>query len=716
MKKLLISLLLIPAIALAQSYPTPTFNSLNLQTPLTPANGGTGTTSATGTGSVVRSASPSISSPTLTGTPSVSAVNANLAINDSGGSNSAGVTFQAAGSPLFALHSNSVGNLYIDRYTSGTYRDSPFSMSSSTGAVTLSDGLNVGGSLSASGATFSSGISANGVTSTSNFVGPNAYSIYTSTGINNGGGIQVFDASHGNYVGILNNGTTVGQFGSYGATIGSSVYPTIVAPINTTATTTNGSANITVTSAAGITTGMGVYGSFSPNQCSGNETGFMGVYVTAVSGTTVTMSCPANATNSTPVAVQFGQQRYSPTSTLIASDIGAETLKVGSASQGNSASWLNQISTGQDYRLTSAAQIVSPPGGGYGITVASRTSDATGGAVAFPLQALFFADSGNPLGSEVAYFQSNLNPATSGYGPHIQFEQTIESGWTPGPEDPYTTNAVNATIAHRIDCGSGGPGGVGPTDQNCTTAIDVVPNNEPFLNGIVFANGSLASSGGRNALSMPLNYATTWFSGANQYSAFITSNSAGSMLLGTPSGGQYNFQINGSTSVQINSGGVNGAIGQTSPAAGSFTNLASSGAVNLAGSPGTAAAAGMIGEVKSAAFSNTSMTTSTVTNLTSVNLTAGVYLVWGSATYSTGTGATLSASLAGVSQNSGSLPALGTYFQSSSSVGPGLASTASAPMQFITLSSASTIYLAGDAIFSGGSVTASGFLAALRIH
>ncbi|WP_186157964.1 hypothetical protein [Burkholderia gladioli] len=652
MKKFLLSLLLIPALALAQSYPTPTFNSLNLQTPLTPVNGGTGTTSATGTGSVVRSASPSISSPTFTGSPSVSTVNANLTINDSGGSNSAGVTFQAAGSTLFALHSNSVGNLYIDRYTSGTYRDSPFSISSSTGAVTLSDGLTV------SGAT--------------------------------------------------NTGTPT--------TVGTSLYPTIVAPINTTATTTNGSANITVTSAAGITTGMGVYGSFSPNQCSGNETGFMGVYVTAVSGNTVTMSCPANATNSTPVAVQFGQQRYSPTSTLLVNDVGAQTIKVGSASQGNSAAWLNQISTGQDYRLTSAAQIVSPPGGGYGITVAARTSDATGGAVAFPLQALFFADSGNPLGSEVAYFQSNLNPATAGHGPHIQFEQTIESGWTPGPEDPYTINAVNATIAHRIDCGSGGPGGVGPTDQSCTTAIDIVPNNEPFLNGIVFANGSLDSSGGRNALAMPLNYATTWFSAANQYSAFVTSNAAGSMLFGTPSGGQYNFQINGTTSVQVNSGGVNGAIGQTTPAAGAFTSLTSSGAVNLAGSAGTAAAAGTIGEVKSASFSNTSMTTSTVTNLTSVNLTAGVYLVWGSATYSTGTGATLNASLAGVSQTSGSLPALGTYFQSSSTVGPSLASTANAPMQFITLSSASTIYLTGEAIFSGGSVTTSGFLAALRIH
>ncbi|MDR6389245.1 hypothetical protein [Paraburkholderia phenoliruptrix] len=468
---------------------------------------------------------------------------------------------------------------------------------------------------------------------------------------------------------------------------------------------------------------MGVYGSFSPNQCSGNETGFMGVYVTAVSGTTVTMSCPANATNATPVAVQFGQQRYSPTSTLIASDIGAETLKVGSASQGNSASWLNQISTGQDYRLTSAAQIVSPPGGGYGITVASRTSDATGGAVAFPLQALFFADSGNPNGSEVAYFQSNLNPATAGHGPHIQFEQTIESGWAPGPEDPYTINAVNATIAHRIDCGSGGPGGVGPADQSCTTAIDIVPNNQPFLNGIVFANGSLDSSGGLNAMAMPLNYAATWFSAANTYSAFVTSNVAGRMLFGTPSGGQYNFQVNGITAANITSTGLNNtAVGQTTAAAGNFTTLGASGLATLSGgiagnTTGTAASAGTIGEVPSATFSSVNMTTSgTVQNLTSINLTAGVYLVWGSATYTVGTGATMNIWLAGVSQTSATLPAAGTYFQSNGSITATGAATANAPMYLLTLSSAKTIYLTGDAIFSGGAVTATGFLAALRIH
>jgi hypothetical protein len=69
MKKLFSALLIVPAIAFAQSYPAPTFNSIVLQNPLTPANGGTGATTSTGTGSAVLSNSPSLTTPNL-GTPS----------------------------------------------------------------------------------------------------------------------------------------------------------------------------------------------------------------------------------------------------------------------------------------------------------------------------------------------------------------------------------------------------------------------------------------------------------------------------------------------------------------------------------------------------------------------------------------------------------------------------------------------------------------------
>ncbi|MDR6421261.1 hypothetical protein J2801_003549 [Paraburkholderia phenoliruptrix] len=69
MKKIVIAALLVPMAALAQSFPSPTFNSLTLQNPLTAANGGTGTTTSTGSGSVVLSNSPTLTAPNL-GTPS----------------------------------------------------------------------------------------------------------------------------------------------------------------------------------------------------------------------------------------------------------------------------------------------------------------------------------------------------------------------------------------------------------------------------------------------------------------------------------------------------------------------------------------------------------------------------------------------------------------------------------------------------------------------
>lgn len=60
----------------SQTYPTPTFSTLTLIHPLTPANGGTGVTSATGSGSVVLSDSPTLVTPDLGAPTSLSLVNA----------------------------------------------------------------------------------------------------------------------------------------------------------------------------------------------------------------------------------------------------------------------------------------------------------------------------------------------------------------------------------------------------------------------------------------------------------------------------------------------------------------------------------------------------------------------------------------------------------------------------------------------------------------
>lgn len=58
---------LFSSIAFAQTFPSPTFNSLTLQNPLSVSSGGSGASSSTGAGSLVLSTSPTIASPTVTG-------------------------------------------------------------------------------------------------------------------------------------------------------------------------------------------------------------------------------------------------------------------------------------------------------------------------------------------------------------------------------------------------------------------------------------------------------------------------------------------------------------------------------------------------------------------------------------------------------------------------------------------------------------------------
>ncbi|RQV56087.1 glycosyl hydrolase family 28-related protein [Burkholderia cenocepacia] len=106
MKKLLTFFLLVPLIALGQTYPSPTLNSLTLQTPLTVANGGTGATSSTGSGSVVLSTAPSIANLTITGAltatglvslPSLAVQAANTVIANATGSSASPTAFAMPG-------------------------------------------------------------------------------------------------------------------------------------------------------------------------------------------------------------------------------------------------------------------------------------------------------------------------------------------------------------------------------------------------------------------------------------------------------------------------------------------------------------------------------------------------------------------------------------------------------------------------------------------
>ncbi|WP_124480189.1 hypothetical protein [Burkholderia stagnalis] len=129
------------------------------------------------------------------------------------------------------------------------------------------------------------------------------------------------------------------------------------------------------------------------------------------------------------------------------------------------------------------------------------------------------------------------------------------------------------------------------------------------------------------------------------------------------------------------------------------------------------AQAGSIGEYVAATFTSFSLTNNTNQNLTSISLTAGDWDVTGHALFQTGTGATMTAEVLGVSLTSSTLPAIGNYWQGSTSItGTGGAQSGIAPVQRLSLASTTTVYLVVLALFSGGTSTATGFIRARRVR
>jgi hypothetical protein len=96
---------------------------------------------------------------------------------------------------------------------------------------------------------------------------------------------------------------------------------------------------------------------------------------------------------------------------------------------------------------------------------------------------------------------------------------------------------------------------------------------------------------------------------------------------------------------------------------------------------GDTAQAGSIGETISATFTSVNMTTSgTPQSLGNIVLTAGDWDVTGYVIFTSGTGATMTIWIGGLSTANNTLPGLGSYFQSGGSITATGAATAIAPV------------------------------------
>lgn len=200
------------------------------------------------------------------------------------------------------------------------------------------------------------------------------------------------------------------------------------------------------------------------------------------------------------------------------------------------------------------------------------------------------------------------------------------------------------------------------------------------------------------------------------------STSASALLYTTNSGFSCNTAVN---AAQL--GGATfaapGAIGGTTPGSGAFTTLSASGTFTpsqTSGIVGTTtnnnANAGSVGEYVTSSASAVSLTSGTAANITSISLTAGDWNVWGNVQFVPAGTTTQAQAIASVSTTSATHAAPPYMGIVSASIAAGLNQTAGAPMQRLSLSSTTTVYLVATGAFSVSTETASGVIQARRVR
>lgn len=131
---------------------------------------------------------------------------------------------------------------------------------------------------------------------------------------------------------------------------------------------------------------------------------------------------------------------------------------------------------------------------------------------------------------------------------------------------------------------------------------------------------------------------------------------------------------------------------------------------------GATAGAGQIGQVLQSTGSAVSITSSTLTNCTSLNLTAGDWDVWGNVAFAPGASTALTLGIAGLSTTSVTLPSTSNYSEWANAGTVNFGQTASMPMQVFNVASTTTVYAVAETGFASGSATMNCVINARRIH
>jgi len=164
-----------------------------------------------------------------------------------------------------------------------------------------------------------------------------------------------------------------------------------------------------------------------------------------------------------------------------------------------------------------------------------------------------------------------------------------------------------------------------------------------------------------------------------------------------------------------------GAIGGTTPGAGTFTTVNASGLItpsSTVGIKGTVAVdnaqAGSIGEFITASASG--VTANSAFNITSISLTAGDWDVSGAVQFIGASVTSASFLASGVSTTSATLGAFGQNNVLQFTMTSPSANHLPTPVWRLSISSTTTVFLVGGTTFTGGTMTANGIIRARRVR
>lgn len=252
--------------------------------------------------------------------------------------------------------------------------------------------------------------------------------------------------------------------------------------------------------------------------------------------------------------------------------------------------------------------------------------------------------------------------------------------------------------------------------QNIDTSANVTFSTGNFntissVNPITVANGGT----GRSTLTSHGVLVGEGTGAINQTSPGVT----GSMLLGV-TGADPQFGNN----PIINGGTIdNTIIGNVTPAAGSFTTLSASALITPSSNIGIAGTitndnvqVGSIGEFNQSFANAISISSNTVTNITSIVLTAGDWEVAGTLNTNPNVLTTTTDFIVGVGSVSATLGSFNTLTNLPINVSAGQNITASTPQVRFSLSGTTTIYLISKITFATSTMTVDGYIKARRIR